>query len=617
MEVGFSLSILSRRQNGHNAPPPPPPPPATQTIAARWGTANTAGQASFDTGFYAGLPTPSDGTYHTVFDVTGGVISLNAAPTAGTYDVDGVTVEVDANWKAVGNQSEYNALTGGDLGAGKKIIIREGAAIVDTGSGLVASSGNKLFTTFEGDGDARGDTDATGDARRHFSYIHGGRIQNLRLVNLRISVTDGTSVLKLAEVGGTPYTSDIHVEKCALISGHPDPAGDYSAGWPFGLTAYNNTRTDGYTLKDCYLKGGSYGLQTGGDLWTEIIGCEFDLCYNDFIQEWNGTSSDSDNWLIAGNKWSRPMSLDTDPGSPHSDYFQMQSAGERILEWNTMQDGNGRGAGKAQVLFSSSGGNVQAMYRAQMMVCDDTASGFSNSRTKDSIWEYCLDLPDPRSGLPMISDIRYGETSISGTNLLENSVVAIGGNVSGSVIQTGNVDMDTWNAATWDTNFPNRAQHDASAGVLTHAELLAIATPAAGQSAAGKGPAAVITLGGSGELSDYTCSAAVTPTLTSITPTPTTTGFSACTVSLNTVWGPVFWAVVPAGTTINDINDIKKRRISGALTYGTKPVPAGATSVDLGAVTGLSSATTYDLVLVQWDGWTKNSGVVRQSFQTL
>ena len=615
MELGVFL-----RSRGSAQPLLPPPTGGPGQEVVRWGTGNQPGTAPFDTKLYAGSG-PADGTYHAMFSVSGGVISLTAPPVAGLYDVDGWSVEIDPDWKAIGNQAEYNGLGAGDLGAGRKIIFREAASVTDTGGGVLGSPGDKAYTTVEGDGDARAEKGQGGDARRHFTRLYGGRIRNLRLINLRFAEVSGNSVLKLAEIGGTPRTSDIHVERCAIIAGHPDPQGDYSTGWPFGWTVYNNTRVDGFTLKDCYIKGGNYGVQTGGNLWTEIIGCEFDVCYQDFIQSWNDSGADTDTWLIAGCKLSRPMSLDSDPGAPHSDFVQFQGAptvcSGRVIEFITMQDGNGRGAGQAQTLFLDAQNGIQAKVRGALMMCANTASGFSIQHTNGSVIEHCIDLPHAASNLPLISDLRFGNASATGTNRLKNCAVAIQGNLSASVIQSGNFDLDALaTGSDWSTDFPQWDAVDSATSVLSQQELLEAAKPAPDGQYAGKGPGEIFTLGASGELSDYSCSAASPPVLSSVLPTVTPTGFSACLLATDTEGDPVFWAVVPSGLPAT-AEEIKKRRIGGALGYGVKPVPAGSTGLDLGGWTGGAPATNYDLLIVQWDGYTVESGVLRHSFQTL
>ena len=127
MELGVFL-----RSRGSAQPLLPPPTGGPGQEVVRWGTGNQPGTAPFDTKLYAGSG-PADGTYHAMFSVSGGVISLTAPPVAGLYDVDGWSVEIDPDWKAIGNQAEYNGLGAGDLGAGRKIIFREAASVTDTG----------------------------------------------------------------------------------------------------------------------------------------------------------------------------------------------------------------------------------------------------------------------------------------------------------------------------------------------------------------------------------------------------------------------------------------------------------------------------------------------------
>lgn len=130
---------------------------------------------------------------------------------------------------------------------------------------------------------------------------------------------------------------------------------------------------------------------------------------------------------------------------------------------------------------------------------------------------------------------------------------------------------------------------------------------------AGLGPTALISKAPGAPLSEYVADVP-TPDLDL---TASAVGTTTATINVATnvkIGNPIVWAVVPQATSVTDINDILRRRITGGVAYGSQIV-GNVDDVDV-AVTGLTTATAYKFVCFQRNGWSKNSGVVSLNFTT-
>jgi hypothetical protein len=133
--------------------------------------------------------------------------------------------------------------------------------------------------------------------------------------------------------------------------------------------------------------------------------------------------------------------------------------------------------------------------------------------------------------------------------------------------------------------------------------------------AAGKG--SKMALAANAERSAYTYPGLSAPVFSSVAVTPTSA--TAATLSLKSTveCNPIYWAVIPTATaTPTDIEDIRRRRIAGAHSFGVMKVPAGQTATAKTATLTVPGAGSYKVVWFQENGWTVNSAVQAQSFAT-
>lgn len=584
-----------------------PPPSGNET--ARFGTSNASGTGAYDTSGVA-----IDGTYGE-FTVSGGVITPSGSQTAGSYTVGGWPVEVSADYHAVANQTEWNALSASQYG--KTVVVRVGARITwdnnSAGWGRNASLQNAIIW---GDGDARADTSSATDAEAHFNYIYHRATSDYRVYNCKLAPNPLRTILTTVGTG----TKNINYERCAWIGSHPDPFGDYSAGFPGGYGYYNNTVVNGMSIRDCFFKGCSYGISTFADNWLEIVGNYFQYGYADAIQL-RGHDQNCPT-LISGNVIVSQLAITTDSGGPHPDGLQILPGSDGaniVVEGNFFYEGDTRANGRSQTFFlSDNGGNYEVIVRGcgtiGNVIYAMTIAQAGGCRMVNCGW-----LPRSDQTLPVtgtIGNLRYGSSTATGTQELTNSFFRTlgAGTISGTVTQSSCVDIASYGQADFDTALPSW-EIDITTPAPTFQQLVSAFTPAAGQALDGDGPGAVLGLASGAEMSAFTYSGLTTPVLTTPVVTPSTTTASV-TIQTNVDLNPIFWVVVPSATSITTTDQIKKRLVSGGV-YGYQEVPRLQTGTDIAiSVAGLTSATSYTLYAFQENGWTTRSAIVSQTFTT-
>ena len=323
----------------------------------------------------------------------------------------------------------------------------------------------------------------------------------------------------------------------------------------------------------------------------------------------------SDPLIVAANIATRPFSLSSDQGNPHSDSIQIeQSVGQStdVYEANFFVRGNCRGTVSAN-LYIAGGPGFDGAAEGNGSI----TNGFFGNRavpTSGLNFNYNGALP-PTGFTGTIGDFRRNsiDTDLGGGTTMTYS---FGGTVMapGSVATNGNVELQYWDAATLSLALPDWAT--LTMDRPSYADALKAFVPASGGALAGCGPGAVVTLAPNSKAVDYQMATLrATPVLNNVNVSPSTTSFSA-SVTTTTAKRPIYWAVVPIGTTVNSWRDIKERTISGALDYGFASLTTvGNVSIN-GTAAALASSTGYDLVLVQENGWTARSVITTKSFTT-
>lgn len=585
---------------------------AAQTVAeaaspftARFGVGQGSGTGAFNTAYYTSTP-PADGTYGP-FTVSGGIITPNTTLVAGSYDVGGYPVEVLANWLAISNGTQFGALTNSDRG--KTILIREAADIAwnNSSAGFLRRVAG-LNTIILGDGpDPRATAwDASYDTRRHFTSIVLRATRNVTFENLR---TYGVTILEPSGSGVT--TADWTFRRCFFRGSRPDPNGDYSGGvatFPTTGNAINCSAGSiaGITLIDCMSIGHAVGFNIAATNYVEMIGCESWLHYEDGIKI-GGAGCPV---LVSAPLIGHNLGRGSDTNNPHGDGIQHLGGGtvpNLIFEAGAYWSGNVRGSGWAAPFFMD---DATVGFQSLMRDCV-AVTGYSNvftiSKTIGSMIEHCAWAPTEWNVLPAVGFgyARLGNSGASGLNTLKNCVIMDGGPVDGSVVRAGNVNVSGWLAGDFVAQY-----EDWKVGSIERPTLQQVMagmkskSGIAGHRVSFTGP----------DASSFQIAGLTAPTLTGLTVTSTTAASAAATITTDTDLNPVFWAVVPTGAAVAEPRDIKRRRITGALIYGYTSVKAGDTSITLNMAGALVAGTTYDVVAMQENGWTRVSTVARQSF---
>lgn len=594
--------------------------PTSSAFTARFGVGadQATGTGAFDTSLYSGA-TPANGTYGN-FTVAAGVITPNGSQTAGTFSVGGWPVQVINGYRAVANQTQWNALTPANS-AGKTVLVREAAAI--SVANTWNQGGDFNFATILGDGaDCRSDTTSGTDSRKHFVTWETWDTKKLILDNIRLVTgsTAGAKVNAIKMVGtgavGQNYVEDVYILRSSLICSRPDPFGDYSGGeasFPGGGASVGfigNFRR--LSVRDNYVLGGAGNpciiVMRGGEHWAEIIGNWVDMHYLD------GIGPPSCPMLYGGNLVTRPMSQTADAGNPHTDATQWLGS-KGVAEASAFVKGQTRG--QWQSFFSQDGDTemtVRNIFVAdddlyQVSVADPIGVSIANCtwvpRTGAS-----FPLTDPKGGIRF--DLRY-KGAIVGTNDIVNSVFRRGSStIVAGVTETGNVDAQAWGLSSWNTNFPN---WDMSSIPTLQNALQVHAAPSGGGAAAGKGASQNITSWGA-DRSSYVLNV-TQPTVSSISLTPTAGGFTG-TLRTDVGNNMVFYAVIPQAQGNPTYREIKERRVPNAAGYGDVWCSRANAGTDLAiSITTASSATAYKLCVVAENGWSKQSAVTTANFTTV
>ena len=601
---------------------------ATPTVlvgpfTARFGVGadQATGTGAFDTNLYTGSP-PANGTYGN-FTVSSGVITPNGSQTAGSYSVGGYPVEVISGYKAVANQTQWDALTSANAG-GKTVLVREGAGITVTTSWNVNTDFNWMTVLGDGD-DPRLDTSSGRDSRKHLVSWVGLSHRKVILDRLRI-VTGSVAGAKVDGIymgtsGGNP-ASDLHVLRCVVIASRPSAFGDYTGGttsFPGAHGIKFASPVSRVSVRDNYVLGAmgppaSIALDevTG---YAEAIGNWVDMPYLDGI---NPPSSGSANAQIyGGNLLTRPMSAGAaDAGDPHSDGMQFQGPAHGVVEASgfVLGDGSAATRGEWQSFFAQDG-DCALMVR-NIVVVDDAPNQVSLADPIGARIENCTWLPRAGASFPVSGSqggIRFNlrfNGALSGTNDILNSVYRVtASDINAGVTQTGALDVQSWVASDWNTNFPNWSV----SGLPTLQDLLQV--HALGVSAgAGKGAAAGITSWGS-ERSSYVLNV-TTPTVSSIAVTPASDGFTG-TFRTSVGNNYTFFCVVPQAQGNPTWREIKERRVPNGAGYGQAWCSRANAGTDLAiSATGLTPGTAYKLCIVAENGWSVQSSVTTANFTT-
>ena len=599
--IGIGIGIGKRRGGGAVAP-----------FTARFGdsTNNATGTGAFDTGLYQVFP-PLDGTYG-AFTVASGIITPDGTQTVGTYDVGGYPVEVLAGYKAIATQAEWDLLTDSDRS--KTILVREAAAIVwDTGTAGFLYRVDALNTVVEGDGpDPRLTAlDSAYDARRHFDYISWRALANVTVKGCRIVPTavrkDAVEIRE--SVGFSVTTANITFEANAVIASRPLPFGDYTAGsstFPGGYGFKGIPTVEGPRIIDNVFIGGLYAVRLTGGLWSEVIGNLSVYSYTDAFQ-----ISPGDNpVLFGGNMAALAVGKTSDTGSPHPDGLQVlpgEPVGNIIVESNIIFEGNTRGRENGQPFFlADSTAGYQAWMRDNVAIAD-ALFPFSITTSIGSRMDHNAWAPSQYSTIPAASDrgrVRFGSVSISGSNAAANNICDTG-SADVSVTQSGNVNTLSYSLAQWQAAYTD--------WTIGGVEVPTMQQVFAGMTSASGGHR--VSFAGA-ERSSYQIAGLAAPVLSALTITSTISDSATATVQTTVDMNPIFWAVVPTGTTVANARDIKRRRVTGAVLYGRSMVKNGdaAGTIALDLAGALVVGTTYDLVCEQENGWTQVSSVARVAF---
>ena len=585
---------------------------AAQTVAeaaslftARFGVGQGSGTGAFNTAYYTATP-PADGTYGP-FTVSGGIITPNTTLVAGSYDVGGYPVEVLANWLAISNGTQFGALTNSDRG--KTILIREAADITwnNNSAGFLRRVAG-LNTIILGDGpDPRATAwDASYDNRRHFASIALRATRDVVFDNLRAS-----SLCVFEAVGGGVTTANFTIQRCFFLGSRPDPNGDYSGGattFPSLGSAISSTGSiTGLTIIDCVAIGFNVGYLITANTYLEMIGCESFLHYEDGIKLAGGGAPT----IIAACIIGQNLGRGSDTGNPHGDGIQhLGGSGNvpnAIIEASAYWSGNVRGSGWAQPFFMD---DATIGYAAMMRDCVAVAGHlypFTISRTIGSAIEHCAWAPTAWNTLPASTygQARFGSLGASGANRLRNCVLRAGGSIDGGVFQFGNVDATGWLATDFAAQYEDWTVGGAERPTLQQVMAgMKSKSGIAGHRVSFTGP----------DASSFQIAGLTAPTLTGLTVTSTTAASASATITTDTDLNPIFWAVVPVGTSVANVRDIKRRLITGAVLYGWADVKGGDTAIALNLTGALVAGTTYDVVAMQENGWTQVSSVARQTF---
>lgn len=596
---------------------------AAQTVAeaaslfvARFGVGQGSGTGAFNTAYYTSAP-PADGTYGP-FTVSGGVITPNTTLVAGSYDVGGYPVEVLANWRAFATIAEFAAA--GSVGSyGKTCLIREGIrGLYDNGASGFLRRTDGAGTIILGDGpDVRLTAhDPAYDARAHFTRFSFRSTRNVTWRNLRFAPTTKVTCWEPIEAsGGAITTGNLWVDKCVAIASRPDPNGDYTAGsssFPGNIAFYTSQTVSGLRLTDNIAIGGARGIQVRPVLWGEFVG---NASYLSYADAYTVTTDPATPFIFAANLSALNVARPSDTGNPHSDGLQVNGGSAPatlVVEACAHFSGNARGRGYTQPFFLADASNG---YSALMRDC--VASGaelypFTIGSTVGSRIEHCAWAPSPLDALPAntTGGIRFGSEAgytQSGLNPLRNSVFRSlsAGTINAIVTVSGCVETHGWLLANWQAQY-----EDWTIGGVTYPTLqqvmagLKSKTGVAGHRVSFAGP----------DASSFQIAGLVAPTLSALTVTSTTAASAAATITTDTDLNPVFWAVVPTGTSVAAPRDIKRRLVTGAVLYGWSNVKAGDTAIALNLTGALVAGATYDVVAMQENGWTQVSSVSRQSF---
>jgi hypothetical protein len=592
---------------------------AGQGYTARFGVGadNAANTGNFNTALYTGT-TPANGTYGN-FTVASGVISCNGAQTVGTYDVGGWPVQVISGYKAVANQTQFDALTPANS-AGKTVLVREAANISVTTAWN--SGGDFNYATILGDGaDPRPTTiaglaDTSKDSRKHFKTWATFNTKKLIFDNLFFLTgsTAGAKVeaLSISASGGGNFCSDIYVLRSYFSCSRPGPNTDYSGGpttFPGSTGILFNGDVRRVSVRDNVVSGSEEEASirmTSVVGWWECIGNWVDLHYYD------GIRPPSIPGLLGGNLLSRPMARDTDTTNPHCDGLQFLS-GQGVSEANAFVTADSRGAWQSHFAMDGS----QSLTIRNIFVADNSAYQVSIEDPVGCQVANCTWVPKLGSGFPLSNPqggIRY-RGAATGTNDLLNSVFRASSSLidaSPAVTQTGNVDAQSWVSADWTTNFPNWQITDVP--TLQNA-LQFHAAPSGGGAAAGKGANQNITSWGA-ERSSYVLNV-TTPTVSNITLTATADGFTG-TLRTDVGNNVVYYCVIPQAQGNPTYREIKEQRVTNGIGYGSVWCSRANAGTDLAISTNAASpSTAYKLCAVAENGWSKQSPVTTANFTTI
>ncbi|AEI70933.1 hypothetical protein [EBPR podovirus 2] len=602
---------------------------AAQTVAeaaslfvARFGVGQGSGTGAFNTAYYTSTP-PADGTYGP-FTVSGGIITPNTTLVAGSYDVGGYPVEVLANWRAFATIAEFAAA--GSVGSyGKTCLIREGIrALYDNGASGFLRRTDGAGTIILGDGpDVRLTAhDPAYDARAHFTRFSFRSTRNVTWRNLRFAPTTKITCWEPIEAsGGSVTTGNLWVDKCVAIASRPDPNGNYTAGetsFPGNYGFYNSQTVDGLRLTDNIVIGAMRGFRIRPRYWGELVGNASYMSYADAYTLISGDPVVP--VLFAANLSALNLARPSDTNNPHSDGLQVLGGdtpaipATLVIEASAHFSGDCRGRNYTQPFFVSNAGNGYQALMRDCVVSGAEIYPFTISSTVGSRIEHCAWAPSPLDTLPANSTggIRFGqdtEAVQSGLNVLRNSVFrGLGaGTINAIVSVSGCVETHGWTLANWQAQY-----EDWTIGGVTYPTLqqvmagLKSKTGVAGHRVSFAGP----------DASSFQIAGLVAPTLSSLTVTSTTAASAAATITTDTDLNPVFWAVVPTGTSVAAPRDIKRRLVTGAVLYGWTNLKNGdsAAPIALNLAGALVAGTTYDVVAMQENGWTQVSSVARQTF---
>ncbi len=577
-----------------------PGTPAAET--ARFGTWNGTGNpASYDTG-----GTASDGNYGE-FTISGGIISPNVVNlSAGTFQVGGYPVEVSDSTKAVASQAEFdNAVVNVGGLSGKTMVVRVGAEIVNT-SAWYHKAIRRTDTDCVIVGDGNPEWEKNTFHFGHVTFDNPSRVtwRNLSFRSFTIKSDHSYGPVKQA------IFEDNH-----FGNADPDANDDYSSLAYSGADCFRVQNSGVHGLRvvnNTFRGGGAYAhILFWYEEWGELAGNHFDKYYADAIK-----LRGADPVIVAANIATRPFSLSSDAGNPHSDSIQIeQTTGQStdVYEANFFVRGNCRGSVSAN-LYIAGGPGFDGSAEGNGAI----SNGFFGNRATPTVglkFDYNGALPQPGFSGTVGNYARNSiDFDLGGGTTLRNS---FGGTVTtpASVLTSGNVELQNWDNATIAAALPGWALMTMDRP--SYADALAAFTPSSGGALDGKGPGAVVTLAPGARAIDFQmASLRPTPNLSALSVTPSTSSFSA-SVTSDIAKRPIFWAVVPTGTTVTDWREVKERRVSGGLDYGF----ASSTSTGVVTIAGnagtLASSTGYQLVIFQENGWTNRSQIAATSFTTL